>query len=237
MCLTLNFRIKEKASTWRNTKLTTHEYKEVTEGRNVGERKTREMVLVSGPQEDNFRWVWSLYSCHPIKGDCHTVCSSVPPCQPCLAPKSRAEQTAALPQHTHSSCVGSKRGTTHPLLGSAAPMAHLQVTASSSHQHSPCSAHLSQTLELLPRPLCRAPPFSHPAQPQPPAHQDPHCLCHGSTPQPESTAAPASPTALPGKRWELHLSQAPTENRGATFPAGTAQRTHCIFPTWLGWVK
>lgn len=53
MCLTLNFRIEEKASTWRNTKLTTHQHKEVTEGRNVGEKKTGRWCLSQGPKKTN----------------------------------------------------------------------------------------------------------------------------------------------------------------------------------------
>lgn len=171
-------------------------------------------------------------------------CSSAPRCQPCLAPGSSAGQTAAVPQHTQNSSMDSRRDRTHPVLGSAAVGRCLQPSWDTYSLLQPAAASTARALctpephrELLPQPLSRAPPLSS-------SHLHTRCPQSFATdlPQkPASTAAPVSPPCLPGKPLALFGSCTLPEHQqktwGATFHTGKAQGTHCVFPTWLGWVK
>lgn len=136
------------------------------------------MVLVLGTQEEKFRWVWSLSSCHPIKGNCHTVlqlCTSLP-ALPGPKEQSRSDSCTAT-AHTQQ-LWGHQTGHNPPTAGSAAVergsaalVAHLQSLQAAATNTARALHTWAKPWSCCPQPLPRAPPFSQSCSAQPPAHQ------------------------------------------------------------------
>lgn len=224
------------SATWRDRKPTTHAHKEVTAGRNGREKKT-EIVRVSGPQEDNFRRVWSLHSWHPGQDNSHAVLQ-LPASLPALpGPKEqRGPASCTATAHTEQFC-GQHTGQNHSLLGSAA-VERVSVAITSHAHTTACDTAQLCTPEPNPALLpTAAPPLSRSLLSSSHLHTScPCCLCHWCAPRSPGHSS-RCPGTLPAPFRSCAFPQDRQNAWDAAFPTGKAQRTHCIFPTWLGRVK
>lgn len=146
-------------------------------------------------------------------------CSSVP-----QRAGSSDSCTGPAHKHKHSSSVGS-RGTQPPKLGSelcTAGWCHNTRTGHCKHQHHPARALCTPEPSLGAAPVqgCSLPAVL--PQLQTPAHQ--------LSPLP----VPLSYPQTAGTSQELHLSPAPTENRGCYTSHRQRTGNSSISPTWLG---